>query len=232
MPNKLTFEERYAGIVDQIDKRRAKWKLASMPFDDVRQEVLTKIHLNYHRFDPTKGRVGVSEEEKFARWANRVITNELKNILRDNHLIYSRPCITGCAFNSGGDTCSKTPSGLQCDQCPIYKEWRERKEAHFNVKQTLPLDNHMREADSSPGDFVDVDHAKDVIDSEMKKRLTKHEYQVYRMLYLQHKTPAEVGKALKYKKVGKCHHGYQVILQLRKKFVDVAREIIGDEGLA
>ncbi len=231
MPKGPTFEERYAEIVVLIDKRRTKWQLASIPFEDVRQMVLVKISAQYSKFDETKGRPEAPLEERFARWANKLITNELLNILRDHHFIYSRPCITGCAFNTGGDTCSKTTSGLQCDECPIYKEWRNRKEAHFNVKQTLPLDNHFNEADSMVGDFLDVGRAKDIIDAEMKKRLNRHEYRVYKLLYLQNKTPAEVGKILKYKKVGKCHHGYQVLLQLRKKFVLIARQIIDDENL-
>ncbi len=231
-PQSPTFEQRYDSIVLEINKRRPKWRLASVSFDDVRQQVLVKVHLKYDMFDPAK--IVKGRPVEFSHWVNRVITYEIRNILRNNHTIYSRPCVQGCPWNTGADTCEKTKSGLQCDECPIYKSWRERKESHFNVKQTLPLENHMREVDGSPAnEFIDIEESKAVIDRYMRDKLTKHEWRIYKALYIQHKSEREVGKALGYKKPKtKMFPGYLTILKLKKRFVVLAKEIIEEKNLA
>lgn len=219
----LTFEERYEAIVHEIDKRRWKWTLNSTPFEDVRQGILVKIHLKYDMFDPVKG--------KFLHWVNRVISNEFKNALRDLYLVHSRPCINRCPFNTGNGTCSKTSTGLQSNECLLYRDWENRKLDHFNVKETLPLDNHMREADSIVNDFVDIEGKSKQIHRWVKEKLTKHEWRIYRALYIQGKTEKEAGKMLGLKRVGHMWAGYQQILAMRKKFVKLAKQAIEEEGL-
>ncbi len=218
------FESQIKTIEIQINQRRASWRLASIPWEDVAQMIMTRVFLKYHTFDPAKG--------EFSHWLSRLITHKMSSILRDNHSIYSRPCIQGCVFNTGGDGCSKTKSGTQCAECPIYKSWQIRKESHFNVKQTLPLENHEQEVNQKPSDFIDIEGSKKVIDREMKLKLNKHEYKMYRMLYIKNMSEPEVGKAMKYKKTTKMHEGYQIILAFRKKVVLIAKEIIDEQGLA
>lgn len=223
MGTKPTFEELIPTIEAQIDKRKGSWRLASVAWDDAAQIILTRVFVKYHTFDPSKG--------EFSHWLSRLITRAMTNILRDNFQKWSRPCIQGCVFNTGGDTCSKTKSGKQCEECPLFKKWKIRKESHFNVKQTLPLENHLREANSIQSNFIDIEAAKDVIDKHIKEKLTKHEYEIYKMLYIQNLGEEQIGKALKYRKVGKMYHGYQNILKVKKLIIIRAKEIIAEQGL-
>ncbi len=225
-PKLPTFEERYPEIVRQIQKRRRKWTLGSVDFEDVQQILLIHIHRKYGLYDPVK-------DPTFVHWVNTVISNRINGILRDNHLIYSRPCVTGCIFNTGGDTCSKTSSGLQCIECPLYRNWHDRKADHFNVKQTLPIETHEQEVNNQQSDFVDIEGKKKIIDREMKERLDPGEFKIYRMLMIQGKSEKECGAALGGKKrAGRMFQGYQQLLKLRHKFVKLAKEIIEQEGLA
>lgn len=223
MENKPPFEELIPAIEAQIDKRKGNWRLASVSWEDAAQIILTRVFVKYHTFNPSKG--------EFSHWLSRLITRTMINILRDNFQKWSRPCIQGCVFNTGNDTCSKTKSGKQCDECPLFKKWKSRKESHFNVKQTLPLDNHLKEANSIQSSFIDIASIKSVIDVKIKEKLNKHEYEIYKMLYIQDLDEKEVGKLLKYRKVGKMYHGYQNILKVKKIIVAKAKEIIAEQGL-
>jgi hypothetical protein len=221
---KPVFETLIPSIESQIEKRRGSWRLTSVAWDDVKQLVLTRVFFKYHTFDPSKG--------EFSHWLSRLITRAMQNILRDSHTKFSKPCITGCVFNTGGESCSRTPSGNQCSECPIYKKWEEKKLDHFRVQQTLPLENHVQEVNSIQSDFIDIAGSKQIIDEKMKEKLDEYDYKIYKMIYIEGKTEKEVGKLLGYKKTGKMFSGYQKLLKIRKLIVIKAKEIIDEEDLA
>ena len=222
---KLPFEEIANQISTQIDQHKGKWRLTAVLWEDCRQMILTKVWLKYDQFDPQKG--------ELSHWLSPVIVNALRNIYRDNHACFSRPCIQGCQWNLGGDNCEKTSTGKQCSECPIYRDWEQRKLSHFNVKQTLPLDNHGQDVSSQQSDFLDINGAKQVIDGEMKKRLTKQEWKIYKMIYIQGKCEKEAGKTLGLKKSKhKMGPGYLQVLGMKKIFVETAKEIIEQHNLA
>lgn len=221
----IKFEERYGLIVNEINKRKNKWTLASLDFEDVTQIILIRIFQKYDTYDENLG--------PFVKWVNRVISNAIKNILRDNYTKFSRPCILGCPFNLGDDACSYTASKKQCSECPIFARWKIRKEDHFNVAQSLPLENHVQEISSIQSDTLNIADAKKIIDRRMKEQLKPYEYKVYDMLYIQNKSPEEVGIVLNYKKSKNSDiAGYQVLRKLKKKFTDLAKQIIDEEDLA
>jgi RNA polymerase sigma factor (sigma-70 family) len=198
-----------------------------MDFDDVASIVMTKVFRVYPSFDESKG--------EFSHWLSKVISRAIINVLRDNYTKFVRPCVAdgGCRWNGGGEICEKTPSGRQCEECPAYKVWSLNKKQQHNLSQTLPVENHRIEVESIQADFLDIGTAKGVIDTKIKERLTKHEYRIYRMLYIQGKSEAEVGEALKYKKTNSgMYGGYQQILKAKKRFVELAKEIIEEEDLA
>lgn len=226
MEDKPPFETLIKQVEAQIDKRRGSWKLTAVAWEDVRQMIMTRAWVQYPLFHPEKG--------EFSHWLSRLITNAMTNILRDNHGIYSKPCILGCVFNTGDSTCSKTRSGRQCSECPIYRDWEKRKLDHFNVKQTLPLETHEQEVNSIQGDFLDMEGAKTVIDEKIRLKLTRQEWRIYRLIYIQGKTEHEAGKALGYKRKpgSKLAPGYLTLLNARHKFVVLAKQIIEDENLA
>lgn len=231
----LSFEERYESIVKEIDKRRAKWTLASVPFEDVRQEILIHVSIKLYQFDESK--VTGDKETGFLRWLNRTISNQIRNKVRNKFSKWSRPCLStaenprGCPFNTGGDTCSKTSTGLQCGECLAYRKWEKRKLAHFQVQQTLPLENHAQEISNIQADTIDIASKKEVIDRRVMEKLTKYEQKVYRMLFIQGRSERDVGKALKLRKTSRMFAGYSYIHKFKKKVVKLARIVIDEDGL-
>jgi len=142
MKNNLpSFEDRYDIICREIEKRRRGWTLAAVSFDDVKQNALIRISQQYNtKYDPRKDNVNRPEAETFLHWLNTVISNLIKNQLRDNLGKFSRPCLTErCVFNVGADSCSKNPSGIQCSECLAYRSWEERKLDHFNIEHLNTL---------------------------------------------------------------------------------------------
>ena len=216
-----------------------------VPWEDAHQMILIHISRQYPKFDEAKG--------EFSHWVQKVITNKILGIWRDNYIKYARPCVVGCIFNGGGESCTKTPSGRQCSECPLYREWEKRKKDHHIVKQPLPLENHIQEASSidarsHASDFVDYEGIKKIVDKEMRKRLTPIEWKVYKLLIIKKgdrkKTEKEVekeaAKLLGFKdkkrtKTGRkrrTFNGYLSVLALRHRFVAEAKKIIAEMNLA
>ncbi len=126
--------------------------------------------------------------------------------------------------------CSKTSSGLQCAECPLFRDWVKRKKDHHAVKQALPLENHTQEVHNIQSDFIDIEGKKKIIDKEMRKRLNRANYRIYKMLIIKGMTEREVGETLGGKQ-NRLYPSYQTVLAARKLFVKVAKEIIDDFGL-
>lgn len=220
--DKIPFEERIPEIKRELERRRNKWTLSTLDYDDVIQIIISHIYVKYNTFNAKKG--------EFSHWVNRTISNQTKNLLRNHLTSFSRPCIQKCNFNLGGDDCSFTSSGKQCAECPLYAKWEKKKKDHFNVKQTVSLCNHEQEVNNLPNDFSDLDGAKLIIDQKMKIRLNEDEYRIYKLLYIENIEPEQVGKILKYKKAKNSDiPGYQMLLKLKKKFIKIAKEIIKEE---
>lgn len=235
-----TFEERYNEICFQLDKRESKWDLAVVPWPDARQMILIRVYQQYHKFNPAK-RDKMGQPVEFSHWVQKTISNAIYNIWRDHLSKYSRPCLGNpkhgmerCAFNAGADLCSATKSGKQCGECKLYRDWENGKKSQHDIKQPLPIENHSQEVSNIQADFTNIEEKKLVIDVKMKERLPKDEWRIYRMLMIENRPEAEVGKAMGFKKKrgARMHAGYQNLLKLRHKFVDLAKLIIEQEGWA
>lgn len=223
----LTFEDRLPEIEKIVDSRRNKWQLSTLDWEDVRQILLIRIFNKYHTFDINRG--------NFTHWTNRLISNEIKNLLRNNLYKYSRPCIQngGCVYKTGEETCSYTKSGKQCAECPLYARWRAKKGNQYDIKQSLPLENHIQEVNNIQHDFIEIEGAKKIIDEKMKENLNEHDYRVYHLIYIEHKTDKEAGVILGYKPCSNSEiPGYQIIRKIKKRIIQRAKEIIDEEGLA
>lgn len=227
---KLPFEDRIDFVRVQIAKRRNKWTLSTLDWDDVEQIILTRAWKKYHTFDPNKG--------KFEHWLNRLISYAIKNLLRDNLYKYARPCISSgpsggaCVKNTGGNGCSWTLSQTQCAECPLFARWQKKKQGQFYIKEALSIESHVQEMSNMIHEHIDIESAKQVIDREMPNKLNEFEWKVYKMLHIDNMEEEDVGKKLKYKKSQNSKTpGYQMIRTLKKKFVLVSREIISEFGL-
>ena len=126
---KFTYNDKKDIIDIELKKRRGKWFLNSVSwidFDDVCQIIRAHIYKKWEQWDQARA---------LEPWLNRIISNQLKNILRNNYSNFSRPCLN-CPFNQSkgpsesdapGELCGFTPSGLQCSECPLYKKWEKTK---------------------------------------------------------------------------------------------------------
>ena len=115
---KPEFEESIDDINREIAKRRNKWNLtvlAWMDFEDVSQILRIHIYKKWHLYDA---------EKPLGPWINRIISNQIKNLIRNNYGNYARPCLR-CAAAEGGELCSIYSK--QCSDCPLYSNWEKSK---------------------------------------------------------------------------------------------------------
>ncbi len=220
-----TFEERIPEIRLALHKRRHRWTLAAVEWKDIESVIFNHIYRKYHTFDPARG--------EFSHWLSGLISNQISNELRNRWRKYQRPCVRdNCPYNTGNSTCSKTPSGLQCVECPAFRKWQEKKELEHNIAQTLTIENHTQEVFSRPDDSINLEAGKARLDVHLKKRLTRHDYRIYKMLYVQHLEEAEVGKKMGYKtKKGTMYAGYLAILDAKKRIVATSKVILAEEDV-
>lgn len=230
--DRKTFEERLPVIEEKINNRRKNWTLTKIDFDDVKQLLLIRVWKKIHLFDPTKS--------PFEHWLNRLLTNILRNIRRDNFMKYARPCIKdgGCSYNLGDNLCGYTSNGIQCKLCPLYAQWKERKESEYNIKSSVSIEHHTEEVNNIQSDFLNIDEKKKVIDKKMMELLTPWERHVYRLLYIEHLTPLKA--SIKLKKIASTKRRsiqptdaveYQAVLRETKRMKEMMIEIIKGDDL-
>lgn len=231
---KPTFEEVASDIRAQINRRRQRWRATNIQeWDDVAQDIFIRAYNKWHLFDPNK--------KALSHWLNTLISNALKNKMRD--LIYktARPCLGSnkdqhcCVYNGGGNICtwSGNSTGIQCSACPAYRAWQERKGHLNNINTPLPLDNHAVEVGRVQCDFTDIEGKKKVLDDRILSHLTNEtERRMYTMIFIEQKSEEEVGHIMGYKLQDNSKTpGYQMILKFRKKVIALAKEIVIEEDL-
>jgi len=225
----LTYEERSEIIDVELAKRRGKWFLHSvawMDFDDVCQIIRAHIHKKWDQWDQSRA---------LEPWLNRIISNQLKNILRNNYGNYVRPCVS-CPFNQSkspdkeqsSSLCGFTASGLQCSECPLYAKWEKTKKDAYNTKMALALENHAHEVNAMPCEsHWNMDDAIERIHHYMEQELSERKFKIYRMLFIEGRSDEEVGMEMGYKTSEKNRKaGYKQIKNLKKQFKEKAEKIL------
>lgn len=94
-PKKIRFEDKYDLIYEQLEKRRSQWFLKAInwiSWEDVKQIILTHIYNKWNLWD---------QKRAIEPWLNRIISNQIKNILRNHYSNFVRPCVS-CPFNTSG----------------------------------------------------------------------------------------------------------------------------------
>ena len=74
---KISFEDSIDLIDEELTKRKGKWSLTTiswMDYEDVKQIIRVHIYKKWHLYDPKK---------PLAPWLNRIISNQIKNIIRN-----------------------------------------------------------------------------------------------------------------------------------------------------
>jgi hypothetical protein len=208
MAKKPTFESSIESINSEILKRKSKWNLTAinwMDFSDVSQILRIHIYKKWHLYDHKK---------PLAPWVNRIISNQIKNLIRNNYSNFTRPCLK-CAAAEGEDGCAIY--GTQCNNCPLFANWEKSKKNAHDTKLTVSIENHTQEInDMSINNFNMEETAKN-IHIKMEKVLKPIEWKVYNYLYIEGKDEEQTAKLMGYRTSEKNRiAGYKQIKNIKK----------------
>jgi hypothetical protein len=220
---KLIFEDCIVDINREIAKRRNKWSLTAlswMDFEDVSQIIRIHIHKKWDMYDVTK---------PLGPWVNRIISNQIKNLIRNNYGNFARPCLK-CAAAEGADLCSIYEK--QDTSCPLYKHWVLTKKNAHDAKLPLPLENHTQEVHSKPNDNIDIERAALRLHGEVEKILKPMELIAYKYLYVDHLDEEVVAKKMGYKTNEKNRSpGYKQIKNMKKSIISKVKKLLAKDDV-
>jgi RNA polymerase sigma factor (sigma-70 family) len=209
--SKLSFEDKISEINQEINKRRHKWNLTTlawMDFSDVSQILRIHIYKKWNLYDPKK---------PLAPWVNRIVSNQIKNLIRNNYGNYSRPCLR-CAAAEQEDGC--TIYGSQCSKCPLYAKWEKSKKSAHDIKLPVALENHTQEVHNIIEDEIDIEKTAKNIHAKMQQVLKPIEWKFYELYYIKHKSEEESAKLMGYKTTEKNRKiGYKQVKNLKKSIM-------------
>ncbi len=215
---KPQFEDCIRQIDVEINKRKNKWNLTAitwMDFDDVSQILRIHIYKKWHLYDPQK---------PLTPWINRIISNQIKNLIRNNYGNFARPCLK-CAASEGGDFCSIY--GKQCNSCPLLANWEKTKKRAYDVKLPVLLENHAREVYDMAFSHTDIEAASNQLHEKMRLLLKPNEWKIYQALYIDFKTEEQVAKFMGYRTSEKNRSpGYKQIKNIKKAIIQKAKKIL------
>lgn len=231
-PRKAKFEDKVEIIQEQIQKRRGQWYLKAVnwiSWDDVSQIIFTHIHQKWHLWD---------QRRSLEPWLNRIISNQIKNLLRNHYSNFLRPC-TSCPFNSSGsidnnnekaNTCSWTQTGYQDSSCPLFQKWERTKKSSFHINTASCIDNsealHKKQKD------FDIDNATKKLNILMEEHLSEKHFKIYKMIHIENLDIHEAAQELGYKSNEKGRSaGYKQIKNFEKMFKTLAKKLIRDNDV-
>lgn len=222
MANK-TFEDYIDVIDEEIRKRKGKWTLTSiawMDYEDISQILKIHIFKKWHLFD---------QKKPLLPWLNRIISNQLKNLIRNNYSNYCKPCLR-CAASEPDSGCAIY--GSQDQRCPLYKQWLLKKKSAYDVKMALPLENHVNEVNEALASSSDIEEGIRKLHNKLKTVLKPSEWIVYEGYYIKNKSEADIAKELNFKTTEKNRTpGYKQIRNIQKSIVNKAKRILAKDEL-
>lgn len=222
---KLSYEDCHELVDLEIHKRRNKWRLTSiawMDYEDVSQILRAHIAHKWDQWD---------QERPLLPWINKIITNQIKNLLRNNYQNFVKPC-TSCPFNTSlsdtDNTCEITKTKQQDSSCPLYKKWEKTKKHACGVKMPLSISELPREEIDSPvGKSIDLDFYLNKVHDILKTVLNEKQYNIYNMLFHESMTEEEIAIVLGYKTSEKGRKaGYKQIKNLKVKYKKIVINLL------
>jgi DNA-directed RNA polymerase specialized sigma24 family protein len=226
MAKKPSFEEYISEINSEITKRKSKWNLTAinwMDFSDVSQILRIHIYKKWHLYDAKK---------PLAPWVNRIISNQIKNLIRNNYSNFTRPCLK-CAAAEGEEGCAIYSQ--QCNACPLFANWEKTKKSAHDTKLTLSMENHEKEINNLPIDQMNVEKTALNIHNKMQKTLKPIEWKVYKYLYIDGKDEEQTAKLMGYRTSEKNRiAGYKQIKNIKKIIIFKVKKYLynGDIDIA
>lgn len=211
MAKKTKFEDRIDEINTEILKRKNKWNLTAiawMDFADVSQILRFHIYKKWHLYNTSK---------PLAPWVNRIISNQIKNLIRNNYSNYTRPCLK-CSAAEPDDGCAIYQK--QCANCPLYANWAKSKKNAHDTKLTLSLENHVQEIHEIPNENFNIEQSVLNTHRKMEQVLKPIEWKVYTYLYIENKNEEQTAKLMGYKTTEKNRMaGYKQIKNIKKSII-------------
>ena len=207
-------------IDTEIKKRRNKWllsKFSGIDFEDISQIIRIHIFKKWSLFDPAK---------KIEPWLNTIISNQLKNLIRNNYGNYSKPC-TKCGAAEANDKCSIYSE--QCSSCPLYAKWEKTKQAAFNLKRCQSTEeNHNTIASQEDESYGLEKNIKD-LNSKIHLFLKPNELKFYKLFYLESNTEEVIAKRMGFTTGEKNRKpGYKQIQNIKKNIVKKIKKAISE----
>jgi DNA-directed RNA polymerase specialized sigma24 family protein len=217
---KATFEDCIEQIDLEIKKRKSKWNLTAlswMDFDDVSQILRIHIFKKWHLYDPKK---------PLNPWINRIISNQIKNLIRNNYGNYCRPCLK-CAAAESGDLCYIY--GKQCEACPLFANWTRTKKQAYEAKLPVSIHEHSAELSMAEYTHIDILSLMDKLHEKMKEVLKPAEWKIYKALYIDNLSEEKAATLMGYKTNEKNRvPGYKQIKNVKKSIILKVKKIISE----
>lgn len=221
---KKSYEDYQEEIDNELKKRQGKWRLNSiawMDYDDVCQIIRAHIYKKWDQWDQIR---------PLAPWINKIITNQIKNLLRNHYQNYAKPCVN-CPFNvSGGmdDACSFTPSGLQDNHCPLFKKWSKSKKYAYSVKLPLSIEDNINKISKhDPNYLYSIEDGVEKVNKILKEKLNEKQYFIYKILFIDRLEEEDAAQILGYKTSEKGRKaGYKQIKNLKIKYKKIVLDVI------
>ncbi len=222
----------YEDLVPEIDRLlcryRAKWQLSALAwldYDDVCQIIRLHIYNKWHLWD---------QKRNFGPWCSTLISNQIKNLVRNHYGNFAKPCLR-CPHYSGGDDCGFTANGKQNSTCDDFAKWRKKKEKAYNLKLPLSLDVNLDSGgeDGIGESEVDYDGKLEKVHCLVMEKLNEKHRKIYHMLYVEHKSDQEVANRFGFKQDTSKRKTprYKQINNLKKKFYEIASEVLKSDDL-
>jgi hypothetical protein len=229
-----SFEDCWPTIEPALKKKSYKWRLKAISwfdYEDVKQIIATHIFKKWHLWD---------QKRPLEPWLDRVIGNQIRNLVRNHYSSCVRPCIS-CPFNNSASRlhkdavyseCGFTKDGKQSSECPLYAKWERTKKKVFDLKLSVSLENHKQQDTLDNSSYADFPKAEQRLHNEMKKRLSDKNFFIYKMFFIDCLSDTEIIKILKFKTNEKNRTaGYKQMQNIKNAFRKKAEEILKDTDI-
>lgn len=228
----VTYEDKREVIDGLLASREKKWKdycsshkISYMNYQDVCQIIRLHFYNKIDQYDP---------KQPFENWANRIISNQFKNISQNHYGKYAPPCVSPkmCGNNEGGGLCSKTKSKTQCAECPLYAKWEKKKQIGYNIQfagstEHESFEFHQGEIDSSRS--VDEEASINSFHQKMFESLPEKLKQLYQWVCVERVTDEELAALMQLKTTEKGRiAGYRQVTNIRRDLLKRGRRIMED----
>ena len=220
----FVFQDKITEIDALLERSRKKWHLDAvqwMDYDDVCQIIRLHISKKWHLWDQTR---------TFGPWANRVISHQITNLIRNNYTSFQKPCLK-CPHYTSDNGCNFTETKVQDTSCDDYAKWSKKKKNNHDVKLTLSIENQVIDHAVCINNEFDYDHSVNRLHFEVMKRLSGDPRKIYKALYIDERDEAFIILEPYFNDEKTDSQKNKKLELLKKSFYQVAQEVMREEDV-